>query len=809
MSMLPSADITNQIDRVLKTPTIAGQFVKDHGLDTVIKNTPDIEALDQYLIAKQAIAVDTRGINTGRNLTKDTQLVKELAPIYDEAAQKVTKYSQDLLDYATESGLIDPKIAEILKKRYPDYVPLNRIFSEMEQNGGVFGGKSIANLSKQTIVQPIKGSDRVIESPIRSILEKTGDAFKQGERNKAARILASYEKIPGNPFGLRELKGSETAPHTISFLDNGVKRTFATTKDVAEAAKALNVQQLNVLGKIFATPVRLAKLGITGINLPFVASNIVKDQISGAINSSNALKTSIANPVVFFKSLLEAVGHGKVYDEMIRNGAMGTSFDIARNSAPLTIERIRAGRSVGSKIAYTIKHPSELLRAVEDIVGRSEELSRIQQYSGTKVAESKIWDPASTEILASRAGRENTVNFARRGEWGQVLNSAFLYLNAGIQGSRTFVRTFKTRPVETATKLALVVFTPVAATTAWNLSDPTRKAAYDDIADFEKQNNIIIVPPNPTKNADGTWNVIKIPLSQEINNLASMARRPIEAAYGLDPVTVGDISKALIGSVSPVTPDANSVLSTVVPQAVKPSIEAAVNRNLFTGIPTVPASMEKLSPENQYKSYSSGTVRAFGKATGLSPLKIEAFLKGTFGGIAPQAINIVDNAAAGMGFIPKDQIGGQNVIKAIVGRFADARGGKNDQLDETLSKMITAQVDDAFLIKTEAEGVYQAMLKIPKDQASIKFNEMVKNNPKLAQAVSSVAEDTKMGLNYADRMLKTLQVNNGNRAKYIAEELKQFKTVEEKKAKWNEYVQKKIITAAVAAQLTSLLKQNK
>lgn len=805
-TILPENHITNQIDRVLRSPTIAGQFAKDNGLYDIIKNVDNLNNLDQYLIAKQAKTVASRGIETGRNLVKDAQLVKDFAPKYEAQAKVITDYSQKLLDYSVDSGLISKDLANTLKQRYPDYVPLQRVFNELEKSGGNFGTKAVASLSKQTVIKNLSGSERQIESPIKSLLEKTADVFKQGEKNKAGQMLASYEKLPGNPFALRELKAGEHAINTISFIDNGVKRTFETTKEIADAAKALNVQQLNILGKIFALPVRIAKVGITGINLPFVASNIAKDQITGVINSSNALKTSIANPAVFLKSLFEAVGHGKLYDEMARNGALGTSFDIARNQATETIERVRAGKNIGSKILYTIKHPSELLRAVEDIIGRSEELTRIQQYAGTKQALlEKGLNEVQATIGASRAARENTVNFARKGEWGQVLNSAFLYLNAGIQGTRTFVRNFKEKPAQTAVKLALTVFTPIATVTAWNLSDPQRKLAYDDIAEYEKQNNIIIIPPNPTKDENGNWNVIKIPLSQEINNLAGMARRPIEQAFGLDPVSVQDIAVALIGTVSPINPSVGSIASTLTPQAIKPSIEALTNKNLFTGFNQVPQSMEGLSPKNQIKPTTSGTAIKIAQPLNLSPIKVEEFIKGTMGGVGSQILNASDRILAGLNIIPKDQIGGTDTLKAILARFATARGGNLDEKSNIqLQGLIQNQADESFRLKQEAEILYTELKALPKDQANTMASELQQKNPQLFDKLKTVVEADKKGLDYNDRLMMQLQVTNGERAKFIWENLKAFKTPEEKNSYLADLKKKGIVSANVMTQLQEL-----
>lgn len=798
--------ITNQIDRVLRSPTIAGQFARDNGLEAVIKGVDNINNLDQFLIAKQAQTVASKGIETGRNLAKDKALIDEFSPRYEGQAKVVTDYSKKLLDYSVDSGIISKELSTKLKSLYPDYVPIQRVFNELEKSGGNFGSKAVASLSKQTVVQKLVGSERQIESPIKSLLEKTADVFKQGEKNKAAQMLASYEKLPGNPFQLRELKLGEIAPNTISYLDKGVKKTFETTKEIADAAKALNVQQLNILGKIFALPVRIAKIGITGINLPFIASNIAKDQVTGIINSSNALKTSIANPAVFIKSLFTAIGHGQLYEEMARNGALGTSFDIARNQSVQTIERTRAGRNIGSKILYTVKHPSELLRAVENVVGRSEELTRIQQYAGTKEALLKKGMTAEQAVIgASRAARENTVNFARRGEWGQVLNSAFLYLNAGIQGTRTFLRNFKTRPIQTAVKLALVVFAPIATATAWNLSDPARKVAYDDIAEYEKQNNIIIIPPNPTKDKDGNWNIIKIPLSQEVNNIAGLARRPIEQAFGLDPVSVKDIASALVGSVSPINPTTGSLASTLTPQIIKPGIEALTNRNLFTGFPQVSQTLSKLSPGMQVKPTTSGTVRKIAQPLNLSPIKVEEFIKGTFGGLAPQVLNASDRVLAGLNIIPKDQIGGKGVIKSIIARFATARGGNLDEKSNTeLEKIIQRQTDESFRLKQEAEILYTELKSLPPEQANSKALELKQSNPLLYDKLKAVVDEQKKGLDYNDRLMMQLGVTNGERAKFIWANLKAFNTSEEKNIYINDLRKKGIISDNVMKQLKQL-----
>lgn len=678
--ILPSHDIHYQIDRVLRHNSLAGQFLEDNGLTKIIQKSPNVNALDQYLIAKRAVELAGQGVETGRDITKDKSLIKQLAPTYEAHAQAVYQYSHKLLDYVTDSGLISKDLRTKLLTENPNYVPVNRILDAVEK-GTNYVGSGIASLSKQSVVQKIKGSTKVIESPLNSLVDKTETAFKQGEINKAGSMLASYRDLPGMKGLFRELKPGETvgAKYTISYLENGVKRTFETTPDIAAAAKNLDSQQLGLVGKILAAPVRVAKLGITGLRLAFTGANLVRDQVSAIINSNRALKTSAANPVNFVASLFSALGHGNLYKEVVRNAGMGTSFDIFRNPAVANLKKIRSERNIATRTMYTVTHPGQLVRAAEDIIGRSEEWTRIQQYRGirnTMLKEGRTAQDAA--ILAAEAARTNTVNFARHGAWGKVLNSVMLYLNPAIQGSRTLVRNLKERPLQTGTKIVLTTFTPVAYATLWNISDPKRKAAYNDIPEWEKENAIIIVPPNPTQDAQGRWNVIKVPLSQEIARLSSVVRRPIEAAHGLDPVKFGEMANAMLSTVSPVdTSSPSKVASSLIPQALKPTIEDLTNTNLFTGNKVVPEYLKALPPEMQVNKGTTSTAKGIGKLLNISPLRVENFVRSTFGGLGSEALHYGDVAMNKAGLIPADQVKGTGSGEATLNRFFKASGGED------------------------------------------------------------------------------------------------------------------------------------
>lgn len=822
--VLPEKDITDKIDRVYRAPQIAGQFAKENGLEAVVKNVDDLDTLDEYLIAKQAQAVEAKGIKTGRNIKKDKALVEAYKEQYEPFAKTINDYSQKLLKTSVEKGLISSELSEKLIKQYPEYVPLARIFSELER--GTMGRKGVAgstaSLSRQTVVQRLVGSEREIESPLASLLTKTQDVFMQGERNQAALTLTSYEKIPGNPFGLRKLADGEKVPAgqgTISVLRNGKKELWIANKDIVEAAKRLNVEQANILQRILLAPIRIAKVGITGLNLPFMGANLASDQLMAFINSKHPGST--ANPVNFVKAFMGAVGHGQLYDDWVRAGAGGTSFDMSRDAARSTLETIRSGRSLPSKIKYTVTHPGELLRAIENVVGRSEEITRLQQFEGTRQALLKQGRTAKdAEILAAKASRGDTANFFRKGNWGNAIQGMFLYLNAGIQGSRSWIQSFKANPIKTGAKLTTTLLFPTAALTAWNLSDPDRKAAYEDIAPYEKEGNFIFVPPNPTKDEDGKWNVIKIKMPPGLSKLTIPVRRALEQMHGMDEVKFTEIANSLFSAPLPfdvtkvengeVGVDTNSILSTLTPQIIKPSIEAFANKNFFTGLPQVSRKLEGLSPELQVKDNTSGAARKIGGALDVSPIKVEEFIKGTAGGVGSQVLNLVDRALAKMDIIPEDQIGGQNVLKAISARFTKASGGGEDQKQiKELTDVLQAQADESFRKTQEAELLFKEMKSLPQKEAASKWNELNKKDKILARKIKDIATDEKLGLSYDDRLLKKLGVENGARAKFIYEKAMAMDTQEERVQYLNELSKKKITTKEVNKQIKYLIKQKK
>lgn len=805
-----TANIEDNIDRVLNVPSITKAFVNKNGLAQAVQEVDDMGLFSNYLTAKHSLDLNDKGISVGyksgqRSLEGDAALVAKYSQQFSNAEKQIRNYTKALLDYGTESGLINKDTVDLLLEKHPNYVPSARVFSKEEEAlNNAFNNAGVASLSKQTFIQKMTGSERAIESPLESLLEKTEQLMRQGEKNKAAQTIVSYADIKDNPFGLRQITGDSKPSSdmdTISLIRDGKKETWEVYPDVARAAKALDVERMDILTKVLSYPMRTVRLGITGVlNPAFMMANVARDQLAAPIFADKGLRSSAANPLVFGKALAEAIGHGKVYNEMLEQGAIMTSFDAGRDGAKLTLKQLQSQKNLVAKGKYVATTPTQWFRMIENAIGRSEEVTRIQQYIGHKQAYlAEGMTEAQAKNLAARAARENSTNFARRGELGTLLNSQILYFGAGVQGSRLLLRSLKNKPLKTATGIATNLFFPAAVLTYYNLSDPERKEAYESLQDYERENNLIFVPPNPTKDENGRWNVYKFPLPPGIGQFANFVRRPIEASQGLDELAFSEAASNLLRVVSPI--DLTNPVNTFTPPAIKGGVQAATNQNLFTGYDIVPKSLQDDPVEEQYTKKTSGTVIDIANTLGVSPIKLEQFLADQTGAASPQILNAVDRIRG------EEQIGGRSVLENISRRFTSAAGGKQEA--EKLEDIYDKKEESAGRSterKREAEKIALELSGLSKQEQRSRLIEIAKQDELLFDAIVNVKSQEVRDLDDIEKGLEALPVKDGTRAAYIYEDYITIKQNDPKAAK--EYlknlIKKKIITDAVLEQIAEL-----
>lgn len=742
--------ITYQLDRSRRSEGIAQAFIRDNELDKIISEVPNTKEFDQYLIAKHAAELDPE-IRTGRDRQMDASLVKKLDGKYKDYAKRIYTYNQKLLDTSVEYGLISKETARSLKKQYPEYVPFNRIFNEDELAKISGNGSGEASISKQTAVQKLKGSKRVIESPLESILDKTRVVVEQGERNKAAQMLASYRQLPGNPFNLKEIPANETigTRHTISYLDKGVKRTFETDKMIADAAKNMTRQEIGLWGRIAAVPARALRAGATGVNVGFAGANVVKDVVGSAINSRHPFR--IADPEAMGKALSAALNHkGEAYLELMREGVAGQSFDMYRNANKMNVDEVRSHKNLATRAKYVATTPSQWYRTIENTIGRSEDFGRALQYYSNKGGfEKKYGKGEKATILAADQARSNATNFFRYGSVGKNVNLAIPYWNATTQGTRINYNRIKERPVQTVANIGLAIAAPSAMIAMNNYYDEDKRKVMDNIPDYEKEGNIIIVGEDAKFNEDtGRWDgVWKWPMPPQHLGIHNTIQRAVEAAAGGREFDIVDAIGKIGENYTTVNfTDPVKTASTYTPQGLKVVAEPMTNTNFYSGDKIVPESMKNLDKDKQATKSTSLTAKALGKVTGQSPMVVDNSIRTAFGGAGQNALLATDWALAKAGAGSDEDVKGRDLWQSVKDRFVGAKGTSDGQLyfqtlDEASKKNKLAGKDLAIFnslvnTKMNSEGDIEGA----NERDALNKYQNLAANPRVAKTISDAAK---------------------------------------------------------------------
>lgn len=781
------------------------QAMLQDGLEPILQKIgpKNIDRFNQYLAARHAIDLHGKNLETGINPELAKDFVQQYGGQFEEHAQQITAYSQHLLKYVQKAGLISEDTYKLLLNKYPNYVPMNRVFDTIQETTGV-GSRAVGSLSRQSIVKKIKGSTREIVPPLESLIGRTYQAVKEAEINRVAQSIANLRKLDEfkdliKPLGVKKVseetfsEGGKTFTRivtkregipegmgAISVLENGKKVTYAVPKELEDAAKNLGVQSMNILSRILSVPVRIARLGITGVNLPFILSNVVRDQQTALLTSDKAFRTSILNPYNFSASLFDVLRRGEEYKNFLRSGAGQSAFyQLARPERATAIKDLAS--SPASRTLKRITNPTQWLSLMEDLVSLGEQTTRVQQFRGTRRAlgasgKLDVFSPPDAATLqAVKAGRENTVDFAKKGSWGNVLNSVFIYLNAGIQGSRLLAKSFRDRPAATTFKVATSLYTPVAITTMWNLATPERRQAYMDIPEYERQNNLIILPPNPQKDEKGNYvHAYKIPLPQGFSALAVPVRAAIEHMSGVDQNSIPQALADMAGGAMPINISSKGeVLARVTPTAILPLIENYTNTKLFSGQKLVPGSLENVPVEEQTKKGTSGFIAKIGKAAHLSPIKLQNFIEDYSGGVGLQVLNVIDNALAKAGVIGKNQVGGRDLSEDIQYRFLRARTGRTQDEQYNTIQKLNEQADlRSYKEKFAAEQIYEDLQNIPRSQWKEKLKDLKQNNiltPTLYNRIQQLDKDAQANVTSAEKNARELPIQE--RSTYILQEL--------------------------------------
>ena len=633
-------NIREGVDRVRSSDMIARQYMQDHGLGIIGKmSDADLNEFQQYLIAKRALEVAEQGKATGRSKAADQALIDSVGNKYAEQEAVIRQYTRDMLEYSADNGLISQKLKDKLIAENPNYVPMNRVFDVVEKKTG-FKSKQLGNLSDQSVVKKMTGSERVVDNPIESLMSNTMRMINEAERNKTAQLIAQSEA-----FHEKVLKDGEkprAGYDKLSYMIDGETVSYEVPELVAREMKNLNnvmPKAADNILKVVGAPTRWLRSGATQNNPIFALSNLMRDQMQTFVTgkvSSNLKGTKDA--------LVATFSPGKrgqeLRAELNRAGIIGSEYrqTYGYKSGDL-MAQLQADNNLKKGAVERLKHPVD---ALGDLIGRTEYFTRAQQYFGTD-------GDATTK---AQAARNNTLNFGRAGATTRILNRIIPFLNAGIQGGRITVNSFKNRPIHTTLTMATLTGVALAARGA---AEAQNKELWDRIDDSDKEQNLIIFTPDAHYNSESNRveGIIKIPVAQMLYPLMDAANNMKGDASDATRLA-GDIFTATTGLEAPNEEQGFlPVINQLTPTAVKPFVETAMNKSTYTGNDIVSEYDSNKAPEDKGAKYTSGLARTIASMTGIDAPVVDNFIQNWGGGLAKDLSKVMtdnpDNAKDGGG----------------------------------------------------------------------------------------------------------------------------------------------------------------
>jgi hypothetical protein len=596
-------------------------------------------------------------------------------PEQEKAYQLLNQATKDDVQYLFDNG-------KITQKQYdqwisdPDYT---RVQKEVLDDQAKQYGKSGLVSGSSVTQQKLKGSSKKSVDPFASYedwsrqvtleVEKNNlskymrdQLVRSGKSNKVQTTDSAIEKI-------RQLYGDEgVKQRTLPVFEKGVKELYTIDPAAARQLSGVADLELKAIADWALLPSRVLRGGATGLNPAFAVPNFIRDQISSSIISKNVFATH--NPLVFLSGIKEAIvkptakatvgripGAEKVagklwepsetYKLWLSRNANITRADLSRNLK-------QASRQSMEDLG--VKNES-FLRKYENVISAGEKATRYQNFLGTyKKALKRNKNPEEAVALANRAARDNSVNFSNRGEVATFMKIFNPFFNASVQGSRTLARAIKERPVATSLKIGTTLLAPVTAATYYNLSDADRAAVYANIPDYERESNLIMV-------LGGGRGYIKIPLPPGMREFANPVRDFVESEYLGDRQSLLETAKdILIDPFSPIGTTGNEVISNLVPQAVRPAVEVAMNKELYSGREIIPENLKDLKPEEQTFDSTPQIYRDIGKILGISPLQVRKVIQGYTAGAGEGALVSTDLARGA-------ETGGKSTPEQLAGRF--------------------------------------------------------------------------------------------------------------------------------------------
>lgn len=241
----------------------------------------EIEGYQAKIDKAEKTIMEVPRTEDGLSLTEDrcNKVMMKYMKEYGEAQQDLVHFSKVTTSILYDAGVISKKRYKELQERWPNYIPMFRVFEDNEE---VDFGDSLKHMH---------GSTRRIINPLDSIIRNTYDFVKKAEKNKARQLLADLTRISDVGEYIEEVDNSKPNDKTtITFYENGERKYLQTDPDIVKAVNNMGREESNWVLRLLHAPAKIARACFTTINPSFALRNLIRDSTDASIYSKYGFK---------------------------------------------------------------------------------------------------------------------------------------------------------------------------------------------------------------------------------------------------------------------------------------------------------------------------------------------------------------------------------------------------------------------------------------------------------------------------------------------------------------------------------------
>lgn len=591
----------------------------------------------KYLLAERALGKDGVGIDK-LNYSKSFDPAELQAALefgrgndaFQKARELYREYNNGLINFAVETGAVSKQAAAGYLKG--DYVPYYRV----GKDGVVdlfIGGETpirIGNVKEQPDLKSLVGGEEPVLDFFTSSLQNTAMLTDLSLRNLATRNVA----FTLQSLGIAERVGAAAkGSDIIRAKINGEEQAWR----IDTAAKE------ELFGDI---PSELVVKGMEGITTTFPAAL----KVLGI--PSNILRKFVTRDPRY------------AVRQVIRDSLTGL-FISGANYTPVVSALGEMGKIVGGKSAQGSVLQSRGVIGGQVISGMPDDMQKIMQQiagggKGWSYAMAKLDSIAMAGDAATRVNmynsfikqglseREATIatlesmNFSKRGVSPSmyVLNTMIPFFNAQIVGLDVLYKAL-TGKATMQEKLRVkgklikrgIVMAGMTLAYAGMMDDDE---AYENATAEQRLSNWFVKLP-------GIAEPLRVPIPFEIGFMFKALPEALYHMAGNDPK-----SKQAVEGLSSLAKNSVPGLSSYyLPQAIKPALEVALNKSIFTGQPIVSDKLARMTPEMQFDEKTTGLAKFLGETVGVSPKQVDYLINGYFATLGTNLLRLADFAVGG------------------------------------------------------------------------------------------------------------------------------------------------------------------